>query len=237
MRRDREPRSFRSWIMLALALLLVGLVGYSLIPRGPSLPGASVLLPEPTSTFKPGPTVIEAVQRQAKLESIAMVIQNDTTVVREHGFLGACTEELTYLAYFKVSAGVDLALLTSDRITVTNDGFPEQAEVIVTLPPAQLLHNELDTEQSRIVSQSSPRWVPGCSHEIADMTVEAQSKLRGYAQQAALEKGILIQAEENAGGELKRLLEAAGYRKVTVRYSQGGVGIGTPTPVPTAPPR
>lgn len=233
MRRDNhQQRSLRTWVLVGLSVLLVGLVGYALLAPVQRAPAPSVLLPQPTSTFKPGPLVIEAIRRQAKLETVAMFIHNDLTVSREHGLFGACSEELTYMGYFNVTAGIDLAKISADDIQVTNDGYPEQARVIVTMPPAAILHNELDTAKSRIVSQSTPRWVPGCTHQIADMTVEAQNTLRGYAESAALQQDILPKAEEYASQELERLLEAAGYLNVTVRPSSDHQP-GSPTPVPT----
>jgi hypothetical protein len=227
MRRNRNERSIRSTLILFLGLALVGVVAYSfLAPSG----GGSRFLPAPTSTFRPGPTVIQAIQRKANLETVQMAISGDITVEREHGLLGVCSETLTYLAYYNVSAGIDLSKIGSQNIQVSNDGFPDKANVVITLPAPQILHNELDTAQSRIVAQDTPKWVPGCSHEIAEMTVEAQDKLRTYAESAARDKGILHMAETNAGEELQRLLNESGYTNVTIRYADDTPG----TPVPTA---
>ena len=64
MRRDRNQRSIRSNLILILGIALVGVVAYSfLAPSG----GGSALLPAPTSTFRPGPTVIQAALDQKRL--------------------------------------------------------------------------------------------------------------------------------------------------------------------------
>ena len=234
MRRERQPRSIRSLLMIGLSVLLVGLVLW--IFFSPSK-GGSALLPQPTATFRPGPTVIQAIQRKAKLETVAMTISGDTTVTKEHGLLGVCSESLTYLAYYEVSAGIDLSRITESSVQVSEDGYPEQASVVVTLPPPEILHNELNTTDSRIIAQDTTKWIPGCSHEIATMTVEAQQQLREYAASAAREKGILKMAETNAGEELQRLLSEVGYRNVTIRYAGEGAtpppSYLDPTPVPT----
>lgn len=229
MRRERQSRSIRSWLMLGLSLILIALVLWSIF--SPSLKLDLALMPQPTSTFRPGPTVIEAIQRKAKLETVAMTISNDVTITRKHGLLGACSEELTYLGYFEVSAGIDLSRITEANMQVRNDGYPDQASVVVTLPQPEILHNELDTANSRIVAQDTPKWVPGCSRQIADMTVEAQNQLRQYADSAAREKGILRMAETNAGEELRRLLSDAGYTTVTIRYASEGTA--TPSSLDT----
>ena len=227
MRRDRNQRSIRSNLILILGLALVGVVAYSfLAPSG----GGSRLLPAPTSTFRPGPTVIEAIQRKANLETVQMVINKHTTVERSHGLLGVCSEKITYVGYFNVSAGIDLSKISSQNIQVSNDGFPDKANVVITLPEPQILHNELDTAQSEIIAQETPKWVPGCSHQIADMTIEAQNFLRVEVEKDAREKGILSMAQVNAGEELQRLLNESGYANVTIRYADDLPG----TPVPTA---
>lgn len=230
MQRDRGGCSIRTMLMLTLGIALVGLLGYTMLASGDGPGIMDTMLPQPTSTFRPGPTVIEAIRREATLETVAMTISSDTTVQREHGILGACSEELTYLGYFDVTAGIDLSRISSANIESTNDGFPEQAQVTITLPPAEITHVELDTTNSRIVAQSTPKWLPGCSHEIAEMTTEAQQKLRDYARSAALERGILGLAEQHAAQTLTQLLQASGYRNVTVRYASSNDGA---TPVPT----
>ncbi|MBA3470722.1 MAG: DUF4230 domain-containing protein [Herpetosiphonaceae bacterium] len=235
MHRERQPRSIRSLLMFGLSFVLVALVLWSVF--SPSKGGGSALLPQPTATFRPGPTVIQAIQRKAKLETVAMTISGDTTVTKEHGIFGVCSESLTYLAYYEVSAGIDLSRISESNLQVSDDGYPDNASVVVTLPPPEILHNELDTANSRIVSQDTTKWVPGCSHEIATMTVEAQQQLHQYAASAAREKGILRMAETNAGEELQRLLGDVGYRNVTIRYASQGDPLPPsyldPTPVPT----
>ncbi len=217
-------------------LLLIGIVAVVIaakqINSPVTLPGQASNPPAtPTDIIKVGPTVIEAIRSQAKLETVSMTIVKDMSVRRVHGLLGLCTEVITYIGYYTVTAGVDLHRITPDNISVTNDGRPEIATVTVTVPTGELLHAELDQQNSHIVAQTSANWIPGCSHQVADMTVEAQQKIQAYAVQAALQKGILQMSQDKAGAELKRLLENAGYRNVTsVNSTQ------YPTPGPTGLP-
>lgn len=210
----------RTMLMLVLVLALIGVVGYAFL--SPSL-GFDGLMAQPTSTIKPGMTVLQAIKRQAKLSTLSMSFTKDTTIIREHGVLGACTEEITYLGYFNVQAGIDLSKISEERLIVSNDGYPDQATVEIVLPDSELLSNELDTQNSRIIAQDTPKWLPGCSHEIADMTVEAQNTLREQVRQDALEKGILSQSQQQASEELGRLLTDVGYKNITIRASNGSV--------------
>ena len=215
-------------VAFAFATLVIGIIlGMVVIPHINTLPSMpSVGLPTlatagptPTSIIRSGPTVIKAIQTQAKLETIVMNIVQDKTIERKHGAFGACSEDITYLGYFNVTAGIDLTKVSNENIAVTNDGQPELATVTLTLPHAEIMHRELDTHNSRLVTQNTTHWVPGCSHQIADMTVEAQQKMQEEVDKIASEQGILTQAEEKAGFELERILLNAGYSKVTVHFT------------------
>lgn len=221
-RRRSSGCGIRTMLMGIIALCILGLIVYAMIPSLSFGGGISnAILPQPTSTIKPGPTVIQAVRSQAKLETLEMVIAKDITIERVHGVLGACTEKITYLGYFKVSAGVDLRKIQEGDITVTNDGYPDQAQVQIKIPDAELLKAELDTANSKIVAQDTPKWLPGCSHEIADMTIEAQNKLREMAQQDAIQQGILSRAKEQAAQELESFLKNAGYQNLQIQDRNG----------------
>lgn len=229
---DRGGIGVRTLLLGFLALVMVFLLAQMFLSVS-WLPKLS-LFAQPTSTIRPGPMVIEAVQQQSRLETISMTIAGDTTIIREHGLLGACSEQIDYLAYYTISAGVDLSQITQNSIQVVNDGLPSTAAVTITLPPAEILHNELDTTNSRILAQDTTKWVPGCSHEIADMTLEAQDTLRKYTYNTALQRGILPQSEEHASEELKRILGTAGYTNVQIVFAN------TPPPptmaIPTTTP-
>ena len=207
-------------ILVTLIAIIVGIaVGAYVTPRLSTPTDPSVPKPTPTSVIRSGPTVIQAIQTQSKLATVVMNITQDKTISRSHGIGGVCSEEITYLGYFNVTAGIDLAKITRENILVENDGQPDLAKVTITLPQPEILGNELDTKNSRIVAQQTPKWVPGCSHQIADMTIEAQQKIQSSVADAAREKGILHLAEEKAGFELERMLLNAGYKNVTIRYT------------------
>jgi hypothetical protein len=179
-----------------------------------------VIQPTPTDIIRTGPLVINAVRSQAKLQTVVMNIVGDQDVTRVSGISGLCTEHITYLAYYDVTAGVDLAKINEDNIVVTDDGLLDKAVVTIIVPPAEILNVTLDTEHSRVVAQDTPTWIPGCETQVADMALEAQQRLREYAGWAAIDQGILQSAQERAGFELQRLLLETGYQNVTIEYAQ-----------------
>jgi len=209
--------------LIAVIALIFGVVvgGFGMQQMGAifKIPGFPQPGPTPTTVIRSGPTIINAIQTQAKLETVAMYTAKDMTLSRTLGVGGVCTEEITYLGYFNVTAGIDLTKVTKDQIIATNDGQPDLAKVTIMLPSAQIMHIELDTKNSRIVAQRTPVWVPGCSDDSASMTVEAQDKIRQEIEGYAKETGIIKQAEDKAAMEIQRILLQAGYHEVTVKFS------------------
>ena len=180
----------------------------------------------PTTTFDSGPVILEAIQTQAKLETVAMVFANDQDVSKGWGLevIGevVCRENITYLGYYTVTAGVDLQKITPSEILITNDGIPAQTLITITLPAATILHIEPDTQRSRVVHKDVSIISQLCGTKLPEMVLEAQVKIEEFARNAALEKGILRIAQEQAGFELQQLLLNVGYPKVFFRYNEGG---------------
>lgn len=220
-------------IIISLLALVGGLVaGVILVLTGSLFLGGSALgllggptptpPPTPTLVVKTGPTVLNAIKAEAKLQTITMNIATDTDVTRVSGIRGICTHSLTYLGYYDVKAGVDLARVTPDKIQVTKDGFPDDARVTITLPQAELLGIERDEVHSRTVAEQKPSTlIPGCEDPGAAMLQEAQQKTRARAQSLALDREILRLAEEKASQEIERILRNAGYKNVVIRISRG----------------
>ncbi|WP_110519520.1 DUF4230 domain-containing protein [Herpetosiphon llansteffanensis] len=208
-------------IKLVLYLVLFGLIvfgAYSAFSGGMNL-----FSPEPKVTINNGTTVIEAIRRQAKLSTMNMYLSKNIDIEKEKGFLGLCTEKVTYFASFNIQAGIDLQQIKEDKLQVENDGNLDSAVVEIQLPDPEILSVELDTQNSRILEQDGPVFVPGCSHDMANMTLEAQQMLKESVTKDALEKGILSQAQQQASEELGRLLTDVGYTNITIRASNGSV--------------
>ena len=177
----------------------------------------SVVPPTPTSIVRHGPLIVKAIQSEAKLQTYRMTMVNDAEIIRPSGIGNICTERIVYLGYYDVTAGVDLSAIAAQDVDVVEAGG--QMTVTITLPPAELLDVTLDTGQSRLLVQETPKWVPGCDTQVADMTLEAQQRIKDYAAEAALQAGILPLAQEKAGFVLQRFLYSAGYPNVVIRYT------------------
>ncbi len=151
-----------------------------------------------------------------------MVFANDQDESKEWGLevVGEvlCKENITYLGYYTVTAGVDLQQINTTDIYVVDRETPAQSEITVTLPAATILHVVPDLERSRVVHEDVSLLSQFCGTKLPDMVLEAQQKIEEYSRNAALEKGILRTAQERAGFELQQLLIKIGYPNVYFKY-------------------
>ena len=210
-------------LALILILLVVAVIGLQLLKSINSLPIPSVgvtLITTPTTTIISGPVVLNAIRNQAKLETVAMVFANDMDITKTWGLEGACRETLTYLGYYTVTAGVDLQQLTEQNVKVDSTGGPPQTEITITLPPASIMHVELDTQRSRVVHNETSIISQICGTKLGEMVMEAQANIQNIAETSANEKDILKLAQDRASFELQKMLLTLGYTKVTVLYDQ-----------------
>jgi hypothetical protein len=217
---EEQMKKFLSWITVLAILALIGLAILNSIGHLPNPSVEITLISTPTTYFVSGPVVLNAIRNQAKLETVQMVFANDLDITKTWGLEGACRETLTYLGYYTVTAGVDLQLLTEENVKVESSGGPSQTEITITLPPADILHVELDTQRSRVVHNETSIISQICGTRLGEMVMEAQAKIQNIAETSANQKDILKLAQDRASFELQKLLLTMGYTKVTVLYDE-----------------
>lgn len=172
----------------------------------------------PTTTVLSGPVILEAIQNQAQLETVSILIANDRDVTRVWGFEGVCREKVTYLGYYTITAGVDLQNITPADIQVAQAAASSPTAITLTLPPARVLHVELDTQLSRVVHHEISIISQLCGTQLPEMVMEAQYATQTMAANTALEEDILQQAQDRAGFELQKMLLAFGVSNVIIQY-------------------
>ena len=203
-----DSRRFLPWLGgVAAAGVALGLfsAGCGLL-RADRLAG---LLPNPfrsSSWVAPsGPVVLQSVQRLERLETSRyrgqVVVKGDTGGLLPHWLSG---DRLVFLGHGEVVAGLDLSRLGPDDLRVV------ERRVEVRLPRPEILHTRLDNQQSEVFSRETG-LLSGPDRTLESRTrVEAETRL----EQAALESGILSDAEANARESLRRHLETLGFREV-----------------------
>lgn len=160
----------------------------------------------PTPTVIPDPvTIIREVQSLARLETIQYAIEKVITAELNQGVLGPLFgDRLLFVAHGYVIAGVDLSGLDGQDLKLEDDVLH------VTLPKAEVFVATLDNEKSYVYDRDT-----GILRKSDD---ELETTARQVAEQqilhAALDDGIIEQAQQNAEVYLERLFNSLGYMKV-----------------------
>lgn len=174
---------------------------------------------EATPVILPDPVVIvHEINELARLETASMELEKVIRAERDQDLLwGALGETLIFVAYGEVIAGVDLAKIQPADMQVID---PDT--VMIYLPDAEIFVATLDNQRSYVADRDTGILTD------SDPTLETQ--VRQAAEQeileAALEAGILREANQNAEAYMRTFLNNLGFENVVF----------TDAPPPPAPP-
>jgi len=231
------------WLLPILFLVILGLTGYFLVStvRQATSPvtdlsrqvGTQVAsLLQPTPTILPDPvTIVREVRSLARLETIQYTIEKVITAETGQGPFGFLFgDRLLLIAHGTVIAGVDLAQLGPDDVWLDEAG-----RVYLRLPPAEILVSSLDNEATHVYDRDTGLLTRGS----IDLESAARQAAEHEIRQAALDDGILEQAQVNAEAFLYRFLRSLEYRDVI--FAEPGdepdpTATVTPLPLATATP-
>jgi len=220
---------------LGILLLMLTFAVYGLYRQGSEVlgrAGAALGGPRPP----PSPTIeTKAVllQRLSDASELTTAIYTMETVIDEQqdrtlaGFVIGQTK-LLYVAHGDVRAGVDLARLGPDDMTVVS------RSLTVRLPPPEILDQKIDVEKSRVFDMQRSLLGP--------VDPAMQSRAERYALdkivRGACEGGILNEANRRAETAVRELLEASGFQDVRVVTQPPAAGAcpTAATVVPVGPP-
>lgn len=160
----------------------------------------------PTPTIIPDPiTIVHQVRSLARLETIQYSVEKIITAESGQGPFGFLFgDRLLFVAHGTVIAGVDLDKLSPNDLRV------EDGVLYVTLPPAEILSYSLDNEKSYNYDRETGAFTRG----NPNLETEARQAAEQEILNAALEDGILDQAQTNAEAYMLRLLLNLGYPEV-----------------------
>lgn len=160
----------------------------------------------PTPTILPDPiTVVHEVKSLARLETIHYSVEKIVTAETGQAFLKVLFgDRLLFVAHGYVIAGVDLAQFSSDDIYV-EDGL-----LFVQLPEPEIFVATLDNEQSYIYD----RQIGFLRRGNVELETAARQVAEDEIERAAMNDGILEQAEQNAEQFLSRLFVQLGFPEV-----------------------
>jgi hypothetical protein len=160
----------------------------------------------PTPTILPDPvTIIQGVRSLARLETIQYSVEKVITAETNQGPFGFLFgDRLILVAHGIVIAGVDLEKLTPEDMQLRNGAL------YVRLPDSEIFLTTLDNDKSYVYNRDTGLLTHGNINLESDARRAAEDEI----EKAALEDGILEQAQRNAENYLYRLLRDLGYPEV-----------------------
>jgi hypothetical protein len=165
---------------------------------------AQLLDPTPTIIVDPN-TIILQVQALSRLETIQYSLEKVITAETNQGTWGwLFGDRLLFIAHGTVIAGVDLEKLGPE------DLFVQGTTLTVRLPAAEIFIATLDNDQSYVYDRN----IGALNKGEVDLETAARQSAEQEILAAALEDGILAQAQTNAENYLYGFFRALGFNEV-----------------------
>lgn len=152
------------------------------------------------------PTVVRQIAQLQRLETVKFTM--DKIISGEHDspylpkFLMG--DRLLLIVHGEVIGGVDLAAIQPADVSVQGQ------TATVRIPKAQILVTRLDNEKTKVYSRDTGLFSSPDPNLESEVRQEAEREL----QQAALDGGILKNADENARTTVASLLNGLGFNQV-----------------------
>jgi len=166
----------------------------------------------PTPTILPDPvTIINQIRPLARLETIQYTVEKVITAeIGQTTLPQLFGDRLLFVGHGYVIAGIDLSELRSEDMKF-EDGI-----LLFHLPAAEIFVATLDNDKSYVYD----RETGVLTHGDINLETTARQAAEDQIRQAALEDGILQQAQTNAETFLSSLLNKLGYSQVSFIYPE-----------------
>ncbi|MDD5368235.1 MAG: DUF4230 domain-containing protein [Anaerolineaceae bacterium] len=160
----------------------------------------------PTPTIIPDPvTIIHEVRSLARLETIQFSVEKVITAETAQGrFAILFGDKLLFVAHGTVTAGVDLAKMSANDLSVQNGALN------MRLPATEVFVATLDNANSYVYD----RQTGVLTHGDMNLETTARRAAEDEIRKAALQDGILAEAQTNAQEYLSRLFRDMGFQDV-----------------------
>ena len=152
------------------------------------------------------PAVVKEIQRLSELVTVKYSIQKVVGLKEEKVPFGS--EQVLLMVQADVLGCVDLAALNTNDVQVAPNNT-----VTARLPMAKVLHVYIDEKQTRVWDRSKTWWTPWVPFN-PELEQKARLAALEAVQAAALEMGILSNAQQNAQKTIWEFLHATGVESV-----------------------
>ena len=179
-----------------ISAVIVGLAGLALYYR---------YFPQRVSPQTPvdAPAILRQIQPLNDLITVRYNIQKVIGLTEQKVPFG--NEQVLMLVQAKVLGGVNLANATASRAGNA---------VIIRLPPAGILDAALDDKETKVWDRSKTWWTPWVSLN-PDLEQSARRNALEDVRLAALQMGILSNAQQNAETIIRNFLQTIGFNQVS----------------------
>ncbi len=151
----------------------------------------------------PGAVVLQ-VQKLSQLVTVRYRIQRVVGMTEQKEPVGE--DSILLMVEGDVQGGVDLHRVTAADVTVDGQGIQT-----IELPAATILGVSLDEKKTKVWDRHITWWTPWVSYD-PDLEHRARLKALDDIRQAALDMGILKQADANAQSAIQNLFGALGWK-------------------------
>lgn len=156
-----------------------------------------------------GPVTITALRELAQLTTFEMVEYTVVEKADDRGWLNWATgDRVSMFVVARIGAGVDLSLLTEGSV----DADPETGTVEIRLPAPAIAYVDVDEEQTTVYDRDTGLFTGGNPNLEQSARLAAEEVLVD----AALERGLLDRAAEEARTVITAFVESLGYTDVEV---------------------
>jgi hypothetical protein len=153
------------------------------------------------------PAVVQQIQRLSELVTVKYGIQK--VIGLEEQKIPFGSEKVLLMVQATALGGVDLTQLSTQDVTSTEDGA-----VTIQLPAPRVMHVFVNDNETKVWDRSKTWWTPWVSLN-PELEQDARRAALEAIQQAALQMGILSNAQQNAESTIREFLRTAGISKVT----------------------
>lgn len=207
-------------VALAIAIYFVGRDTLrQLIPTAPSIPSVREVMITPTPTIRDrGGTVIQ-IKALNRLETQQITVERVVEAKSERGNLldTVLGERLLLVASGNVVAGVDLSRLTSNDVTISQDG----ESITIRLPPSEIFSKSLNNERTRVYDYQSGIGTRLLGSENKDLEAQARQAAEDEILSAACELNVTQKAADEAKKSMEQFLRLLDFTSVTVEAPAG----------------
>lgn len=193
-------KRIKFYAVLTVMIALVAMVAYLWLFG--ARPGGMHRIADP-------PALVREIQRLRELATVKYSLQKVIGLKEEKTPFGE--ESLLLLVQATVLAGVDLTALDASHVAVVDDRC-----VSIQLPAAKVLHVFINDPDTWVWDRSKTWWTPWVPFN-PDLDQKARLAALEAVQVAALEMGILTNAQQNAEKTIREFLRLAGIE--TVRFT------------------